>query len=280
MNENLQCKIKKLYLGGVSQTMEMRLEQAAKENLSHLEFLELLIEDEYLNRSRNKRSKLISAAHFPQHKTLEEFNFAFQPSLKRGVIYGMGTCEFIRKKENVAFIGFPGTGKTHLSIALGVKAIEQGYTVFFTTLSTMLEELYMARADNSFRQKLRRYTQPDLLIIDELGLKKLNQTSVDDFYEVIAKRYETNSTIITSNKQFDEWGSVLFDPVLATAILDRFVHHCSFVLIEGDSYRMRDRQSSSGSGKRGRPRKNPEPAEPGAEGQDDLPEAKETAQNE
>ena len=256
MNENLQYKIKKLNLAGISQTMGMRIEQAVRENLSHLEFFELLIEDEYLNRSRNRRVRLMGAAHFPQHKTLEEFDFSFQPSLKRSLIYGMGTCEFIRKKENIAFIGFPGTGKTHLSIALGVKAVEQGYCVFFTTLSSMLEDLYMARADNSFRQKLKRYTQPDLLIIDELGLKKLNQASVDDFYEVIAKRYETNSTIITSNKQFDEWGGALFDPVLATAILDRFVHHCSFVLLEGDSYRMRERVNGSISRGRGRPRKN------------------------
>jgi DNA replication protein DnaC len=256
MNENLRFKIRKLNLAGIYQTMGMRLEQSAKENLSHLEFLELLIEDEYLNRSRNRRARLMSAARFPQHKTLEEFDFSFQPSLKRSLIYGMGTCEFIRKKENLAFIGFPGTGKSHLSIALGIKAVEQGYCVLFTTLSSMLDELYMARADNSFRQKLKRYTQPDLLIIDELGLKKLNQTSVDDFYEVIARRYETNSTIITSNKQFDEWGGILFDPVLATAILDRFVHHCSFVLIEGNSYRMRDRENVSSGSKRVRPRKN------------------------
>ncbi len=267
MNENLLYKIKKLNLAGISQTMSMRIEQAAKESLSHLEFLELLVEDEYLNRSRNRRAKLMGSAHFPQHKTLEEFNFSFQPGLKRSQIYGMGTCEFIRKKENIAFIGFPGTGKTHLSIALGIKAVEQGYSVFFTTLSAMLEDLYMARADNSFRQKLKRYTQPDLLIIDELGLKKLNQASVDDFYEVVAKRYETNSTIITSNKQFDEWGGVLFDPVLATAILDRFVHHCSFVMIEGDSYRMRDRAGDN-SGKRGRPRKSAFPEESTIAGND------------
>ena len=137
-----------------------------------------------------------------------------QPGLNRQVIYALETCEFIRKKENIAFIGLPGTGKTHLSIALGIKAIEQGYTVLFTTLSEMMEDLYMSRADNSFRQKLKKYVSPDLLIIDEFGLKKLGQTNVDDLYEVISKRYEAASTIITSNKQFDEWGSILFDPVL------------------------------------------------------------------
>lgn len=114
--------------------------------------------------------------------------------------------------------------------------------MLFTTLSEMIDDLYMSRADNSFRQKLKKYTSPDLLILDEFDLKKLNQTNADDLYEVISKRYELVSTIITSNKQFDEWGGILFDPVLATAILDRFVHHCSFIMIEGDSYRMKERE--------------------------------------
>lgn len=108
----------------------------------------------------------------------------------------------------------------------------------------MLEDLYISRADNSFYQKLRKYTDPDLLILDELGLKKLNQNSVDDFYEIISRRYENKSTIITSNKAFDEWGQILYDPVLASAILDRFVHHCHFVVIKGESYRMKERRGT------------------------------------
>ena len=255
MNDSLAVKIKKLNLAGMVQTVDMRVAQATKEKLSYVEFLELIISDEHLNHGRNRRNELIRRAKFPQHKTIEEFNFSWQPSLNRQEIYGFGTCEFVRKQENIAFIGLPGTGKTHLSISVGVKAIEQGYTVIFTTLSDMMEELYLSRADNSFRQKLKKYTQPDLLIIDEFGLKRLNQTSVDDLYEVISKRYEINSTIITSNKEFNEWGCVLFDPVLASAILDRFVHHCNFVTIDGDSYRMKERINSSGTNKRGRPRK-------------------------
>lgn len=128
--------------------------------------------------------------------------------------------------------------------------------MLFATLNDMLEDLYISRADNSFQQRLRKYVQPDLLIVDELGLRKLNQTSVDDFYEVIAKRYEQRSTIITFNKTFEEWGKILFDPVLATAILDRFVHHCNFIVINGDSYRMREREGLAyHTVKRGRPRK-------------------------
>jgi len=256
VNDALQDKLKKLHFSGVIKTADMRIEQAIREKLSYQEFLELLINDELLNRTNNGNQKRMQQAKFPQLKTMEEFNFNYQPSINRQTIYHLGACEFIRKKENIAFIGPPGTGKTHLAIAIGAKAVIQGYSVIFITLNDMLEDLYMSRADNSFAQRLKKYTQCDLLIIDELGLKKLNQTSVDDFYEVIAKRYEQRSTIITSNKTFEEWGKILFDPVLATAILDRFVHHCNFIVINGESYRMREREGLLPSGgKRGRPRK-------------------------
>ncbi|WP_372997814.1 IS21-like element helper ATPase IstB [Lutispora sp.] len=242
MNDALQGKLKKLHFSGIIKTADMRIEQAIREKLSYQEFLEILINDELLNRANKGNHRRLQKAKFPQHKTIEEFNFSYQPSINRQTIYQLSTCEFIRKKENIAFIGPPGTGKTHLAIAIGVKAVTQGYNVLFVTMNDMLEDLYMSRADNSFQQRLRKYAQPDLLIVDELGLRKLNQTSVDDFYEVIAKRYEQRSTIITSNKTFEEWGKILFDPVLATAILDRFVHHCNFIVINGDSYRMRERE--------------------------------------
>lgn len=145
MTDSVLRKISALNLAGIAKTANMRVEQATKENMSYAEFLEVLINNEHLNRSRNRRNRLMNKAKFPQHKTLEEFNFSWQPGLNRQEIYGMGTCEFIRKKENIAFIGLPGTGKTHLSVALGIKAIEQGYPVLFTTLSEMLEELYVSR---------------------------------------------------------------------------------------------------------------------------------------
>lgn len=252
MNDGLMQKIKGLNLAGIYKTADLRIEQAGRENLSHLEFLEILIDDEYLSRSNNRRERLKSNARFPSHKSLEEFNFQYQPGLNRNNIYNLATCDFIRKKENIAFIGGPGVGKTHISIAIGHNAVEQGYTALFVTLSNMMEDLYMSRADNSFRQRLKRYIQPELLIIDELGLKVLNQTSVDDFYEVVSKRYEACSTIITTNKPFDEWGQTLYDPQLASAILDRFVHHCNFINIDGPSYRMRERSGQYESRKTGR----------------------------
>lgn len=253
MNDSLLEKIRKLHLAGMLRTADMRAEQAVREHMSYLEFLEVLVNDENMNRSRNRRAELMRLSRIPQHKTIEEFNFSWQPCLNRQSVYALGTCEFIREKENIAFIGLPGTGKTHLSISLGIKAIDQGYTVLFTTLSEMMDDLYMSRADNSFRQKLKKYVSPNLLIIDEFGLKRLNQTNVDDLYEVVSRRYEASSTVITSNKQFDEWGNILFDPVLAAAILDRFVHHCSFILIEGDSYRMKERERIMPVKRRNRP---------------------------
>lgn len=247
MNDTLISRLKQFKLSGIVKSLDMRNEQAIKEELSYIEFLEILLYDEASNRMNNSVKKKTHKAKFPQQKTMEEYNFSFQPTLNKKNIYNLGTCEFIRKKENIAFIGPPGTGKTHLAISLGIKAIAQGYNVLFTTVNEMLEDLYLSRADNSFKQRFKQYTNPDLLILDELGLKKLNQNSVDDFYEIISKRYENGSIIITTNKVFDEWGRILHDPVLASAILDRFIHHCHFIVIKGDSYRLKQKEKSLAS---------------------------------
>ncbi|WDC83379.1 IS21-like element helper ATPase IstB [Caloramator sp. mosi_1] len=242
MNDSLVSRLRDLKLSGIIKTLDVRNEEALKNNLSYMEFFELLINYEVLNRQNNSNIKRTSKARFPQHKTREEYNFNYHPNINKRFIYNLATCEFVRKNENVAFIGPPGTGKTHLAISIGLKAVAQGYKVLFTTVNEMLEELYILRADNSFHQKLRYYTTPDLLILDELGLKKLNQNSVDDFYEIISRRYKNGSIIITSNKVFEEWARIFYDPVLATAILDRFVHHCHFVVIKGESYTMKQRE--------------------------------------
>ena len=242
MNDLIAAKLKALKLSGIAKTFDIRNDEAIKENLSYVEFFELLLNDESSNRIANAKSKRLHSAKFPNHKTIEAYNFNYQPNLNRKEIYNLATCEFIRNKENIAFIGPSGTGKTHLSIAIGINAISQGYSVLFTTVNQMLDELYMARADNSVNKKLKNYISPHLLILDELGLKKLSQNNIDDFYEIISKRYETGSIIVTSNKKFDEWAKIFYDPVLATAILDRFIHHCNFIVIDGESYRMKQRQ--------------------------------------
>ena len=244
MNSTLFKDLRNLKLSGIAKTLEVRNEQAIKEKLSYMEFLELLIEDELANRKDNSYKKRFQKAHFPFTKTLEEYDFNFQPTLNRQEIYNLATCEFIRKKENVVFIGPPGTGKTHLSISIGIKALQQGYKVIFTTVSDMMSALFESKADNSYAQKLKYYLSSDLLISDELGFRKLNEHIVDQFYEIISQRYEKGSLIITSNKTFDEWGNIFWDSILASAILDRIVHHCHLVLIKGESYRMREQKET------------------------------------
>ncbi|NMA75444.1 MAG: ATP-binding protein, partial [Bacteroidales bacterium] len=240
MDSTLTKNLRNLKLSGVVKTVEVRNEQAIKEKLSYMEFLELLIEDELTNRKDNSYKKRFQKAHFPFTKTLEEYDFNFQATLNRQEIYNLATCEFIRKKENVVFIGPPGTGKTHLGISLGIKALQQGYKVIFTTVSDMMSALFESKADNSYAQKLKYYLSCDLLILDELGFRKLNEHIVDQFYEIISQRYEKGSLIITSNKTFDEWGNIFWDSILASAILDRIVHHCHLVLIKGESFRMKE----------------------------------------
>ena len=242
MNSTLFKDLRNLKLSGIAKTLEVRNEQAIREKLSYMEFLELLIEDELANRKDNSYKKRFQKAHFPFTKTLEEYDFNFQPTLNRQEIYNLATCEFIRKKENVVFIGPPGTGKTHLSISIGIKALQQGYKVIFTTVSDMMSALFESKADNSYAQKLKYYLSSDLLILDELGFRKLNEHIVDQFYEIISQRYEKGSLIITSNKTFDEWGNIFWDSILASAILDRIVHHCHLILIKGESFRMRDQK--------------------------------------
>lgn len=244
MNSTLFKDLRNLKLSGIAKTLEVRNEQAIKEKLSYMEFLELLIEDELANRKDNSYKKRFQKAHFPFTKTLEEYDFNFQPTLNRQEIYNLATCEFIRKKENVVFIGPPGTGKTHLSISIGIKALQQGYKVIFTTVSDMMSALFESKADNSYAQKLKYYLSSDLLILDELGFRKLNEQIVDQFYEIISQRYEKGSLIITSNKTFDEWGNIFWDSILASAILDRIVHHCHLVLIKGESFRMREQKEN------------------------------------
>lgn len=234
--------LKELKLSGIAKTYDVRNEQAIKEKLSYMEFLELLIEDEISNRKDNSYKKRTTQSKFPSIKSLEEYDFNFQPKLNRQEIYNLATGEYIRKKENIVFVGPPGTGKSHLAVSLGVKALQQGYKVLFTSVSEMMETLFEAKADNSYHRKLKYYLTPDLLILDELGFKKLSENIVDLFYEIIAKRYETGSVIITSNKSFDDWGSIFHDRVLATAILDRIVHHCHLILIKGDSFRMKEQK--------------------------------------
>lgn len=234
--------LKQFRLAGIAKSLDLRLSEAAANNLSHREFLDILLEDEKTNREDNRRKKLYSRAKFPVQKHVSDFDFSFQPSVKKQEILHLATGAFIPKGENIVFVGQPGTGKTHLSIAIGLRALEHGYTVLFTTAHDMIISLQAARADHTYKKKIEYYTTPDLLILDELGYKTLTATTVEDFFEIVSKRYEKKSTIITSNKEFPAWDTIFFDKTLTTAIIDRIIHHCHTIIITGESYRFQNRK--------------------------------------
>lgn len=235
--EIIKKRLKEFKLAGMFMSVEERINYANKNNLSCVEFLELLCQDEDNNRSDNNYKKRYAKARLPAIKKLEDFDFNFQPSIDKRRINDVSTCQYINERKNVIFIGNPGTGKTHLAIALGIKALSKGYRVIFTTVGEMLYQLHISRADNSYYKKLDEYLRADLLILDELGFKKLPANSGDDFFEIISKKYENSSCIITTNKSFEQWSEIFGDSILCSAILDRIVHHSVTFKINGPSYR-------------------------------------------
>lgn len=236
----IKTKLKEFKLAGIYNSIEERMSYAKEKNISYNEFLEIILEDETNNRRDNGYKKRYAKAKFLSYKTIEDFDFSFQPSINKKEINDILTCSFIKEKRNVVFIGNPGTGKTHLSTAIGIKALQKGHKVLFTDVSRMLITLHESKADNSYYQKLNYYLLPDLLILDELGFKKLPGYSSDDFFEVISKRYERGSLLITTNISFDKWNDIFSDNILTSAILDRVVHHSHIIKINGLSYRSKN----------------------------------------
>ena len=238
----LQKQLREFKLSGMVGNLELRIKQATDESLGYAEFFGMLVEDEVNRRADNRKSKLYKRAKLPFEKGIEDFDFSFQPSIKKQEILELATCRFIEKKANLIFIGQPGTGKTHLSVALALEALGRGKTILFTTVWDMINILQQSRADYSYQRKIQAYLKQDLLIMDELGYRSMAESTVEDFFEIVSKRYEKGSIVITSNRPLHQWNSVFIDKTLTTAVVDRLLHHCTTIEIKGDSYRVKKQQ--------------------------------------
>lgn len=243
MTTTLESRLRRLRLGFVAQAVEAQNAESIRAKHSYLEFLEALVDGELASRENKGLMKRIKSARFPVAKTLEEFDFDFQPKLDVKLIKSLASCAFVEKHENIALIGQPGTGKSHLALALGMKVLERGYRVRFTTMQDLAAELKASRADDSTEDLIQSLIEPDLVILDELGFTRLDPILADAFFRIIASRYERGSVIVTSNKGFESWAEVFPDAVIASAVLDRLVHHAHLVPIVGDSFRMKDHKT-------------------------------------
>ncbi len=238
MNELL----KGLGLTQLAQQLPGLLDTARQQQLSYEAFLRQALESEVQGRQRRALERRVRAAHLPSRSRLESFDFSFQPAVSERLIRELAGLSFVETATNVVFLGPPGVGKTHLASALALAAVEGGHSALFTTLSQLAETLEATPHPSLWRQKFRRYLQPRVLVIDEVGYTRLTAEQARRFFDLVTARYERGPIILTSNTSFTEWGTLLGgDEVLATALLDRLLHHAEVISINGRSYRMKDR---------------------------------------
>jgi DNA replication protein DnaC len=251
MKDSLDTTLKELRLSGLLQTLEVRLQEASANRLTHGEFLELILQDELTVRRDRMIQRRVKAAGFREMRTLEDFDWHFNVSIKRKPVFDLATCHFIKEGKDVLLLGPPGVGKSHLVQAIGLQAIKAGYVVLYRSIFDVVRDFLHEEAGGGDGQDkvLNRYLKPDLLIIDDMGIKQLPKRSGEYLFEIIMRRYETRSTMMTSNRPLEDWGKLLGDVPSATAILDRFLHHAEILSITGRSYRLKDRAAKETSGK-------------------------------
>jgi DNA replication protein DnaC len=240
--ERLHHNLKLLGLNTFESILDNYLEIAARDDKSTVEILDYLVAQEVQSKEARSLDLRMRLAGFPFQKKLEDFDFKFQPSIDKASIKELATLKFIHNAENVVFLGPPGVGKTHLAIALGIEAAKAGFRVNFTNASILVERLSKAEKEKKLEDKIRRLSKFQLLIIDEIGYLPFDELGAHCFFQLISRRYQKASIIFTSNKSYGEWGDIFRDHVIAAAILDRVLHHCTTVNIKGDSYRIKDRK--------------------------------------
>jgi DNA replication protein DnaC len=234
-------RLKTLRLSGILETLDARVRQAASDGWSHTEFLERLLEDECDRRAHKHTALRVRRANLHPDKTLERFDFSFNPQLNKPVVHTLATCQFVARHEAVLLVGPSGTGKSHLAHALGHEACRKGHDVLFVNASRMLAQLAAARADGSYARRMQGLLRVGLLILDDFGLKPLRPPAPEDFYDLISERYEKAATLITSNRALSEFPQIFGDPLLASAGLDRLFHNAHVVTLTGTSFRARNR---------------------------------------
>jgi len=235
-------QLKSLTLNHMAEIFEEEAHKATKTKMAYTSYLARLVEEQILIKTDRSVQAKISKAKFGSLKTLETFNFAFQPSLDERKIKELAQLGFISKQENIVLIGPPGVGKTHLAIGIGIRACQNKIRTLFATVSSLMDQLYSTLIDNSTVEMIEGFCRIPLLIIDELGYMNMDIQKANLFFQLISKRYEKGSTIITTNLPFEQWGNVFGqDEVIASAILDRFLHYCHIIPIQGNSYRVKDK---------------------------------------
>jgi len=234
--------LEKLKMDHLEAQLDAVCEQAAQRQLDYKTFLSQALETEWQGRYQRGIEARLRQARFPWLKTLEQFDFDFQPSLDRRQVRELAGMSFVERAHNVIILGPPGVGKTHLAIALGVKAVEAGYSVLFLTLESLMTRLVKAFHENRLERSLQQLTYPKVLIIDEIGYLPLSQLEASLFFRLVVRRYERASLIVTSNKSFLDWGETFNDPILATAILDRLLHYSTTLNIKGESFRLKEKR--------------------------------------
>jgi len=233
----LETKMRMIKLSGMVETLDMRLSQAQKEGMAFTQFLEILLEDEVQHRANRKLASRIIRAHFEEDKSLEGFDFNFNPKLPTQYIRELATCQFIERKESVILCGPVGVGKTHLAQALGHQACRSGYNVLFMKTNRLLADLGGGRADETWEKRIQHYLKPNLLIVDDFAMKEFTKTQAEDLYELIDRRYHTSSLIVTANRAPKDWYPLFPNPVIAESALDRLVSCAHMITLTGKSYR-------------------------------------------